>query len=70
MPAKKRKKKPAGAVSGVAATLFPFREGVPCLDMSEFRKSPGELIAQAVQSADAPKGKPGKAKPRRRAGAR
>jgi len=53
-------------MSGVAATLFPFCENVPCLDMSEFQKSPGELIAQAVQSADATVDKRRKPKPRRR----
>jgi hypothetical protein len=70
MPARKRKRKPASAVSGVAATLFPFREDVPCLDMSEFQKSPGELIEQAMRSADVQEGKRGRTKRRRRASGR
>jgi hypothetical protein len=70
MPARKRKGKPAGAASGVAATLFPFREDVPCLDMSEFRKSPGELIEESMRSADVREGKRARTKRRRGSSAR
>jgi hypothetical protein len=49
--------------------LFPFREDVPCLEMSEFRKSPGELIEESMRSADVREGKRARTK-RRRASAR
>jgi hypothetical protein len=70
MPARRRKKKPGGALSGVAATLFPFCQDVPCLDMSEFQKRPGDLIAEAMQSAGTPARKRKRPKPRRRASTR
>jgi len=51
MPARKRRKTyRQGALSGVAATLFPFREDAGSLEMPDFQKSPGEVIAQAMQS--------------------
>jgi len=51
MPAKKRRKTyRQGALSGIAATLFPFREDAGSLEMPDFQKSPGEMIAQAMQS--------------------
>jgi hypothetical protein len=51
MPARKRRKTyRSGALSGVAATLFRFGEDTGPLDMPDFQKSPGEVIAQSMES--------------------
>ena len=51
MPARKRRKTyRGGALSGVAATLFPFGEDAAPLGLPDFHRNPGEVIAQAMQS--------------------
>jgi hypothetical protein len=67
LPGKPSKKRRLSPVSGVAATLFSFREKIPSSELSQYRKNPGELIAQAMKSAQAPAKKRGKVRsPRER----
>ena len=54
------------ALSGVAATLFPFSGDAASLEMSDFRRQPGELIAQAITSEQEPGRRPRRRAPRRR----
>jgi hypothetical protein len=53
MPKKTKGKGPSGTLSGVAATLFPFRDKVAPLDTPEYRKRAGEVIARAARSMSA-----------------
>jgi len=50
MPKKTKGKVPSGTLSGVVATLFPFRDKVAPLDTPEYRKRAGEVIARAARS--------------------
>jgi hypothetical protein len=50
-------------LSGVAATLFPFRDKIAPLDTPEFRKNAGKLIAGAARPSPKPPGLPKKTKP-------
>ena len=50
MPKKTKGKGPSGTLSGVAATLFPFRDKVAPLDTPEYRKRAEEVIARAARS--------------------
>jgi hypothetical protein len=50
MPKKIKGKRQSSTLSGVAATLFPFRDKVAPLDTPEYRRKAGELIARAARS--------------------
>src|SRR3981081_3450896 len=50
MPKKIKRKRQSSTLSGVAATLVPFRDKVAPLDTPEDRRKAGELIARAVRS--------------------
>jgi hypothetical protein len=69
-PRKRRKTYRSGALSGVAATLFPLGVDKAALDMADFQKSPGEVIAQAMESEAAPNKRRRRGRPRRQALAR
>jgi hypothetical protein len=54
MPARKRRKTyRGGALSGVAVTLFRFGEDPGPLDLADFHRNPGDVIAQAMASQTA-----------------